>query len=447
MDTIFRRGKYWLKPGGLWIGGKSSFINSIDSIFQNRMTVGAAAESNTDVSFTRRFQSLSIDDEGHRSVLPFSFCDTMGLEHGDCQGIATEDLHKIIQGHIRDEYRFNPVSSISEDDRYYNSRPRLSDRIHCVVSIIPALTISMMDDDVIRKMKEVRAKAAQMRIPQVVVLTKIDKTCREVGADIKLVYRSKTIREKMTVCSNRLGVPMNCIFPVKNYHEEINLKNDIDVLLLSAMTCILNFADDHIDDVSADNDPFVISASDAHMSKRQPTTSSNMKDKPEFSSKPTPPPLAPRPRPAPKPKVARDPERHSDEHTLRQTFEYIDQLYSDVDLYSDPQPHSPVPTHHNRHPDPHAHRDRVRAPESRRIADEYSRPSHHDNPPPSIPPRDQHYHGIPPHGEDLYGNVPPRNHRHGRGVHGHAIQQQQQQHVKSELEEKLRRRRLRDTDV
>lgn len=39
---------------------------------------------------------------------------------------------------------------------------------------------------------------------------------------------------------------MNCIFPVKNYHKEIHLNKDMDVLLLSALTTILNFANDYV---------------------------------------------------------------------------------------------------------------------------------------------------------------------------------------------------------
>lgn len=41
---------------------------------------------------------------------------------------------------------------------------------------------------------------------------------------------------------------MNYIFPVKNYHEEIYLKDDVDVLLLSALRNILNFANDHVEE-------------------------------------------------------------------------------------------------------------------------------------------------------------------------------------------------------
>ena len=46
--------------------------------------------------------------------------------------------------------------------------------------------------------------------------------------------------------SVNVGIPMNCIFPVKNYQEEINLNSDIDSLILSALTNIINFGDDCI---------------------------------------------------------------------------------------------------------------------------------------------------------------------------------------------------------
>ncbi len=48
----------------------------------------------------------------------------------------------------------------------------------------------------------------------------------------------------MQECSNLVGVPMSHIFPVKNYHEEIDTQNDIDVLILRALTGIVYIADD-----------------------------------------------------------------------------------------------------------------------------------------------------------------------------------------------------------
>ncbi|KAG7477857.1 hypothetical protein MATL_G00074060 [Megalops atlanticus] len=83
-------------------------------------------------------------------------------------------------------------------------------------------------------------------IPQVVILTKVDEACPLVKTDIKKVYTSKYIKQQMEKCSAMLGTPMNCILPVKNYHDEIDLNNQIDELLLKALKHIVNFANDYV---------------------------------------------------------------------------------------------------------------------------------------------------------------------------------------------------------
>ncbi|XP_076121884.1 interferon-induced protein 44-like [Alosa pseudoharengus] len=165
--------------------GKSSFINSIDSIFQGRMAQGALAEASTyDGSFTTMFYPHKVKD-GKGGFLPFVINDIMGLEDGS-GGAHVDDLKMALEGHLKEG------------------------------------------------------------IPQVILLTKVDTACPEVCKDLRLIYRSKKIKEKMQECSNKLGVPMNCIFPVKNYDHEIDLDDNVDKLLLSALKNILNFANDHV---------------------------------------------------------------------------------------------------------------------------------------------------------------------------------------------------------
>ncbi|XP_062393542.1 interferon-induced protein 44-like [Sardina pilchardus] len=240
--------------------GKSSFINSIDSIFQERLTSGAIAEACAGSSFTKIYNTHKIKDGGYESYLPFDFSDVMGLERGDQEGVQTKDLEKILEGHIKEGYMFNPLNSHPpEKDNDYKA-PGLSDRIHCLVSVIPADSVlwcadgdkisdhAMRENDeaFIKKIKDVRAHASLMGIPQIVVLSKVDEACSKVQNDIKMIYRSKTIREKVKHCSHNVGVPEYCIFPVKNYHEENRLNKDMDVLLLTALKEILNFANDYV---------------------------------------------------------------------------------------------------------------------------------------------------------------------------------------------------------
>ncbi|XP_062391454.1 interferon-induced protein 44-like, partial [Sardina pilchardus] len=156
--------------------GKSSFINSIDSIFQRRLTSGAIAEACAGHSFTKTYKTHKIKDGGYKSYLPFVFSDVMGLEREteDPEGVQIDDLKKILAGHIREGYTFNPLNSHpSEMD---NKDPGLSDRIHCLVSIIPADgTLWCVDGDnisdhamrkkdkaFIQKIKDVRAHASTM---------------------------------------------------------------------------------------------------------------------------------------------------------------------------------------------------------------------------------------------------------------------------------------------
>ncbi|XP_048101462.1 interferon-induced protein 44-like [Alosa alosa] len=242
--------------------GKSSFINSIESIFQGHMAQGALTDAISAYSYTTTktiphltaccvcSSALKVKD-GKGGFLPFIINDIMGLEKGG-GGACVEDLKMVLKGHIKDGYVFNPLAPVRKGDTKYNSSPDLKDQIHCLVSMLPANNVSLLDEydatGVISKLRDIRKKATELRIPQVILLTKVDEACPIVDKDLKMIYRSKKIKEKVCVCSNKLGVPMNCIFPVKNYDHEIDLNDDVDMLLLSALKNMLYFANDYVDE-------------------------------------------------------------------------------------------------------------------------------------------------------------------------------------------------------
>lgn len=115
-------------------------------------------------------------------------------------------------------------------------------------------------------------------IPQVLLMTKVDEACPVVAEDLKNVYRSVYIQKKVTflyklyiytytndlhviivlwnhigICSfavfqarelsESLGIPVSCVMPVKNYSEELDLDQDTDTLLFTAVEQMLNYAD------------------------------------------------------------------------------------------------------------------------------------------------------------------------------------------------------------
>uniref|UniRef100_A0A8C2C8S9 Interferon-induced protein 44-like n=1 Tax=Cyprinus carpio TaxID=7962 RepID=A0A8C2C8S9_CYPCA len=217
-------------------GGKSSFINSVDSAFQGRISSRALVYS---YGFTIR---------SGKKKLPFIFKDIMGLEPEALAGSQTEDIINAVYGHVKDGYKFNEGQALTYKDQQFNFDPNLSDQSFCLVYVIPADILQYTDDRLIDKLKITCQRISEKGIPQVVVMTKVDEACPLVKNDLKKMYTSKKIKEKMDLCSAKLGVPLTNIFPVKNYHNEINTDDDIDVLLLKALEQIVQLADDRLED-------------------------------------------------------------------------------------------------------------------------------------------------------------------------------------------------------
>ncbi|KAL6481245.1 hypothetical protein MHYP_G00093250 [Metynnis hypsauchen] len=224
--------------------GKSCFINSVQRALIGRNSICALeGATETGQSFTTTIKTHKIKKHGGGHY-PFVFSDIMGLEINK-EGIHTEDIVKVLEGRILDNYRFNPRGPITENDQKYNSYPKPCDKVHCLVSIVPADAITRIDQSVIDKMKAVREKASELNIPQVIVLTKVDKACEIVNRDLRKLYHSRKIKEKTQHSSNNLGIPVNSIYPLKNYHEEITQNADIDLIILMALRDIFNFANDY----------------------------------------------------------------------------------------------------------------------------------------------------------------------------------------------------------
>ncbi|XP_071374721.1 interferon-induced protein 44-like [Centroberyx affinis] len=226
--------------------GKSSFINSVNNIMQGRMTNAALADSTSGDSFTKKYTTYKIQKGNPRTFYPFIFNDIMGLEKDTNKGVRPEDIKLAMKGHVKDNYKFNPVSTLSDEDQGYNSCPTVDDKVHALVCVIPADIITLLSNEVIQKMRDIRLAASDMGIPQLAILTKIDKACPEVNKSIKNVYHSKLLKTKMEEFSTKLGIPMNCIFPVKNYSSEICLDDDIDSLTLCALRQMIDFGEDFL---------------------------------------------------------------------------------------------------------------------------------------------------------------------------------------------------------
>ncbi|XP_014858184.1 PREDICTED: interferon-induced protein 44-like [Poecilia mexicana] len=226
--------------------GKSSFINSANNVLQGRMTQEALANNTTnDNSFTKEYKTHTFKKEkGKENVYPFVFNDVMGLEEGN--GVRADDIKLALKGHVMDGYKFNPVSPLSDVDPGYNSSPSISDRVHVLVCIYDA-NAPEMKQPVLKKMREIREAASDLGIPQMAILTHIDEACGETERNLRNVYKSTYLKKKMRDFSSSLGIPMNCILPVKNYSDETQMNPDVDDLILSALRLMVDFGDDYAD--------------------------------------------------------------------------------------------------------------------------------------------------------------------------------------------------------
>ncbi|XP_076609545.1 interferon-induced protein 44-like isoform X2 [Chaetodon auriga] len=175
--------------------GKSSFINSVDSVLQGRITGRALTDATSGSSFTRRFL---------------------------------------------------PAHPLTESDLGYDPCPTLNEKVHVLVSVVPADTLSILSDEIKNKMKDIRRTASDMGIPQLAIITKVDKACRKARQDVKNVYRSKYLKELVDKFSVELGIPVNCIFLVKNYESEIKTNGDTDALILCALRQMIDFGEDFL---------------------------------------------------------------------------------------------------------------------------------------------------------------------------------------------------------
>jgi len=86
-----------------------------------------------------------------------------------------------------------------------------------------------------------------LEIPNVVVLTKIDKRDEMVKENAATAFQSKPIKDIVMKVSESFGIPEYLVYPVKSYTNEFTLDTGVNILSLLALRQMLFCAEDHID--------------------------------------------------------------------------------------------------------------------------------------------------------------------------------------------------------
>ncbi|XP_039908598.1 interferon-induced protein 44-like isoform X2 [Simochromis diagramma] len=231
--------------------GKSSFINSTDSVLQGRVTGRGLTDATSGKTFTKKYKTFKFSkgSQGHYS---FVCNDIMGMEQND-SGVHVNDVILALRGHVKEGYEFIPQQQLNEGDLGYRSCPSLNDRVHVLVTVVPSDSVSLLSEEVVKKLREVRLAASKMDIPQLAILTKVDEACPKAKQDPKNIYKSKYLKEQVEIFSQLLGLPVNCIFLVKNYSSEISSDDATDAHILCALKQMIVYGDDFLNHL---NDTF-----------------------------------------------------------------------------------------------------------------------------------------------------------------------------------------------
>ncbi|XP_045161344.2 interferon-induced protein 44-like [Mercenaria mercenaria] len=223
--------------------GKSSFYNTINSIFRGRITQKACSGS-AEQSLTTAYTPYKVKVKSG-SPLNFRLCDTRGLE--ESQGLDVLECNYLLDGNIPSYYQFNPTTVINPKTPGFKVNPSANDVIHCAVFVLDATTLEVMSSKIIEKMKGFQDLMNQKGIPQTILLTKVDKLCKDVQRDVSLVFKSPEVEQHVEKASQLLGLPRANVLPVKNYENEHDLDDNISILALLALRQVLYFAEDFLD--------------------------------------------------------------------------------------------------------------------------------------------------------------------------------------------------------
>ncbi|XP_069009400.1 interferon-induced protein 44 isoform X2 [Embiotoca jacksoni] len=226
--------------------GKSSFISSVQSVFNGRVTNRAMVGSFSS-GFTKKLQSFNIRGQ-RREDSGLVLCDVMGLGDGVMNGLTLHDILSVIKGHVPEEHKFSPEQPVRSETVGYVKKPSLKDRIHCVAFVVDASKILTYPKGLSTTFQKLREHISDLGVHQVALLTHVDQICTETAKDATNVYKSRIIREMMGKAGALLGMSTSYIVPVKNYSSELDLDVNTDLLLLRAADHILQYADLYFQD-------------------------------------------------------------------------------------------------------------------------------------------------------------------------------------------------------
>ncbi|XP_062047595.1 interferon-induced protein 44-like isoform X2 [Lepus europaeus] len=229
--------------------GKSSFFNSVKSVFRGHPTQQAIVGSDGTTSITEQYRIYSIKDGEHRQYLPFMLCDTMGLHDSEGGGLCVDDIPHILKGCVPDRYQFDPCKPITSKHPTYIKSPSLKDRIHCVAYVLDINSIDNLSSTMVAKLKQIHKEVLNCGIAHVVLLTKVNNYDEVLEVNFLNVNKSTTSQKQVMNVNKILGIPIFNILIIGNHTSKWESDPEEDILVLSALRQMLRVTDDFLEDL------------------------------------------------------------------------------------------------------------------------------------------------------------------------------------------------------
>ncbi|XP_057604753.1 interferon-induced protein 44 [Hippopotamus amphibius kiboko] len=227
--------------------GKSSFFNSVRSVFQGHVTNKALVGYKT-TGMSEKYRTYFIKDGKNGNSLPFILCDSLGLSEEE-EGLCMDDIPYILKGHIPDRYQFNSMEPFIPGLDNCIDSPLLEHRIHCVAFVLDANSVEHLSHEMVEKIRKIRRELIKCGVVHVVLLTHVDTLDLITKGDLIDIYRCVPVKLKLEAVHRELGFALSDIFVVSNYTSEWELEPIMDVLILSALRQMLWAADDFLEDL------------------------------------------------------------------------------------------------------------------------------------------------------------------------------------------------------
>ncbi|VCX20141.1 unnamed protein product [Gulo gulo] len=228
--------------------GKSSFINSVKSVFQGRLTRQATVGSDV-TSITEQYRIYPIKDGRGGKYLPFRLCDSMGLHEKEGIGLCMDDIPYILKGCVPDRYQLNPSRPITPNHPNFIASPSLKDRIHCVAYVLDINSINDLSSKMVAKFQQIQKEVLSCDIAYVLLLTKATNCGEFLQDNFSNMDKPITSQSQIMDASKMLNIPIYNTFMVENYTSEWELDPVKDTQILFVLRQMLRVTEDFFEDL------------------------------------------------------------------------------------------------------------------------------------------------------------------------------------------------------